>query len=239
MKTCPKCKVHHEKNGTFCSRKCANSRTWTEADKEKKRNAIHSSEKFKNALVKIKEGAERGRQTQLERGYVEKNKPISPLIEIVCPVCGISKTTRQAHAKKYCSAKCFNVANKERCNTPEERARLRDIGRKGGFGKKGYTTGGTYYQSSIEKRCFELLEQSGIEFEAHKHLPNSTKVSDCYLPSRDLWIEIDGIDRDKRKKWLESEYNYWVEKISQYKEQDLNFVIVKSFNEFSKVIKNT
>jgi len=41
MKECPKCGTKHEKKGTFCSRACANSRTWTEADKEKKRMSVN------------------------------------------------------------------------------------------------------------------------------------------------------------------------------------------------------
>jgi hypothetical protein len=36
MKTCPKCGATHEKAGKFCSRECANSRTWNEEDKAKK-----------------------------------------------------------------------------------------------------------------------------------------------------------------------------------------------------------
>ena len=36
MKKCPKCNVDHVKPGIFCSRKCANSRNWTESDKLKK-----------------------------------------------------------------------------------------------------------------------------------------------------------------------------------------------------------
>jgi 5-methylcytosine-specific restriction endonuclease McrA len=30
MKTCPKCNIEHIKPGTYCSRTCANSRTWSE-----------------------------------------------------------------------------------------------------------------------------------------------------------------------------------------------------------------
>jgi len=36
MKVCPKCNIEHNKNGLFCSRSCANSRTWSEEDKRKK-----------------------------------------------------------------------------------------------------------------------------------------------------------------------------------------------------------
>lgn len=46
MKVCPKCSNKHEKNGIFCNRKCANSRTWTEEDKKIKSDSL--KEYFKN-----------------------------------------------------------------------------------------------------------------------------------------------------------------------------------------------
>lgn len=39
MKTCPKCSTSHSKSGTYCSRKCANSRVWSIEDKQKKSKA--------------------------------------------------------------------------------------------------------------------------------------------------------------------------------------------------------
>lgn len=36
-KKCPKCGQNHQKSGIFCSRTCANSRTWTEKSNEKRR----------------------------------------------------------------------------------------------------------------------------------------------------------------------------------------------------------
>ena len=39
MKVCPKCGIKHEKSGNFCSRSCANSRTFTIESKEKKRKS--------------------------------------------------------------------------------------------------------------------------------------------------------------------------------------------------------
>jgi hypothetical protein len=45
MKECPKCKKNHDKNGKFCSRSCANSRTWTDDDKFKKSESAKKSEK--------------------------------------------------------------------------------------------------------------------------------------------------------------------------------------------------
>jgi len=40
MKNCPKCDHPHEKPGTYCSRKCANSRVWSEEDKKKKSESV-------------------------------------------------------------------------------------------------------------------------------------------------------------------------------------------------------
>lgn len=38
MKICPKCSSEHDKSGVYCCRSCANSRVFSEASKEKKRN---------------------------------------------------------------------------------------------------------------------------------------------------------------------------------------------------------
>ena len=137
-----------------------------------------------------------------------------------------SEKTREKLSKK----------GKERCDSLEERNRLREIGRKGGFGKKGYTENGQYYQSSFEQKCFEYLEKLNIVFEAHKNLPNSSKISDIYLPKQDLWIELDGIDREKRKKYLGKSYEYWLEKLNLYKSNKLDYIIVYTFDSFKKII---
>lgn len=36
MKVCPNCQESHEKRGAFCCRSCANSRTWSQEDRNKK-----------------------------------------------------------------------------------------------------------------------------------------------------------------------------------------------------------
>ena len=48
-KICPKCKEPHEKSGTFCSRKCANSRTMTEEKRLKISLSCSLSEKVKES----------------------------------------------------------------------------------------------------------------------------------------------------------------------------------------------
>ncbi len=48
-KECPKCRNPHEKSGIYCSRKCANSRVWSEQDKIRKSISAKSSDKVKAA----------------------------------------------------------------------------------------------------------------------------------------------------------------------------------------------
>ncbi len=218
MKTCPKCKTPHDKQGTFCSRKCANSRSWSIEDKEKKRTANLQSPKILLLTSRIKS----------------------------CQICGVEfqTTHRVSRSKACCGEVCqkqfmFNsnsTAQQKRCQSLSEKLRLRDIGRRGGFGKKGTTAGGTKYQSTLEKNCFEYLENKHIPFIAHRPLPNSSKISDCYIPSLDLWIEIDGIDREKRQKWLENEYRFWQDKMQQYESRNLKLAVVKTVDDLARLV---
>lgn len=126
--------------------------------------------------------------------------------------------------------------NKKKASSIEERQRLRDIGRKGGFGKKGYTKSGIYFQSSFEEKCFEYLDQNKIKFDSHKHLPDSSKMSDIYLIDYDVWIELDGIDREKNKSWLGKDYTYWLDKLIQYEQKKLKIYVIKKYEEFVDLI---
>lgn len=194
----------------FCCRSCSNSKTHSESTKKKISNSL-----TKETIIRY------------------------------CPECGnIINTKRKSTS--FCSIGCSsrnrwkdkeyadNIISKirEKCKTPEEKQRLKKIGRKGGFGKKGYTKYGTRYDSSLEEKCFDYLDEQNIKYTAHKDIPNSSKISDIYLDNYDIWIEIDGIDREKRKKWLKKEYKYWVNKLEIYKENNLNYFIYKSVKEF-------
>jgi hypothetical protein len=54
MKTCPKCNSLHNKIGTFCSRTCANSRSWSENDKKKKAQSfVNSSKTIKRTYINV------------------------------------------------------------------------------------------------------------------------------------------------------------------------------------------
>jgi len=71
-------------------------------------------------------------------------------------------------------------------DNPDELKRLAEIGRRGGFGTKGYLDSGIYYESLFEKQCFELIIENNINVEFHKQIPNSNKRTDIYLIDKDI-----------------------------------------------------
>jgi len=209
-------------NGEFCSKECSRS--------------FSTKEKRKEINLKVSQSL--------------KGKGNNP-VENSCFHCKKKFVIEwKRRDQKFCSKECQNNGReyseesrkslskhaKKRNGTLEGRKRMRDIGRKGGFGKKGFTTGGNRYESSIEKKCFEFLEMNKISFVPHKKILNSSKVSDVYFEEKDLWIEIDGINREKRKKWLESNYKYWIDKIQIYEDNNLNYKVVTSFKDFVDLI---
>jgi|ERR1044072_3091177 hypothetical protein len=210
-------------NGLFCSRECA--RAYSTKDK---RNDINQK------VIEALTGRDRG-GINLTKFCCNKKCNKEFIVE------------QRLRNQKYCSVDCKNDCDDykrtvsknqtKRCSHLEERIRLREIGRKGGFGTKGYTTGGVYFQSSFEKKVFEYLEENSINFEAHKPVMNSSKISDVYLPEIDLWVELDGIDREKKKKWIGKDYEYWLDKLQLYSANELNFKVFKSFDQFLNYIK--
>ena len=226
MKNCENCSLPHLGifgSGRFCSMKC--SRSFSTKDKRAEINK------------KVSEKLTTGNGS---RGGIL-------LKDFVCENCQQLYTTNKI-SSKYCSKTCkgksiifseetrlkMSIITKKRCENIEERLRLRDIGRKGGFGKKGYTESGIFYQSGLEKLCFEYLESLELIFETHKYLPNSSKISDVFIPELNLWIEIDGINREKRKEWLKENYTYWLEKIDEYRDKNLNLLIDISLDELKE-----
>jgi hypothetical protein len=201
----------------------------------------------KNCSLKCANSKNHSLETKNKIGLGIINKGLKYSKKEFCKICGKEfEITSKYMGKKYCSIRCthnsieyknrMSSISKKRCEPIEEKIRMREIGRMGGFGKKGYTEKGTFYQSALEQKCFEYLEVNNVEFIAHKNIPNSSKVSDVYLIEIDLWVEIDGIDREKRKKWLGENYNYWLEKLEIYKREKLDFKIVKNFEEFKEIV---
>lgn len=204
--------------GEFCSKKCACSYSTKE-----KRIEINKNVSKKLTKEKIEKKCK-----QCGNIFFVKIKNIKQ--ECCCVRC--SSLFREKNDKEYKIRQI--TAMKNLFKDPEKRIRLREIGRKGGFGKKGLTKGGIFFQSSLEEKCFSFLEDNNIIFESHKVLPESNRICDIYFPDKELWIELDGINREKKKKWLGKDYDSWIEKLDEYKIKNLNYVILYNFTEFIK-----
>lgn len=110
MKQCPKCKTEHNKPGVFCSRKCANSRTWSEEDKLKKSISAKNSEKAIASRVGFskkcenwhKEGIYQNVPDKIKEGWVIKHSK------------EIQKVKEENILKvKELEARDFNILSKE------------------------------------------------------------------------------------------------------------------------------
>ena len=221
MKKCENCSIDHDGSigsGRFCSLKC--SRSFSTKSKRKEIN-----EKVSLTL--------KGRESPKKGNYI-----IERIIEKCSrDNCNVMLEKYFDVGMKFCSKACASsYSSKKRCNSLEERNRMREIGRKGGFGKKGITKNGTRYESGLEKICFEYLEDLAIKFQPHKQITGSSKVCDVYINDFDLWIEIDGINREKRKKWLGKQYEYWKNKLEIYEEKKLDYSIVYSLLELQDLM---
>ena len=99
MKLCPKCNSEHNNNGKFCCRSCANSRTFSNESKEKKRVALKG--RTHNNQIKDKAAwAEKIRQTSLQKylntkfddlGMDSKRRRVLEEQNFCCSKCGISE----------------------------------------------------------------------------------------------------------------------------------------------------
>lgn len=149
---------------------------------------------------------------------------------------------------KYCSVVCRSrhvnpnpvtkarmiASQKANFVSLESRIRMKNIGRKGGFGVKSVTSNGVRCDSNFERKAFDLLEQLKIEFEPHKSLPDSAKMCDAYLPKQNIWVELDGINREKNKHLQLAEYPRWIAKLEEYKIKNLHVEVFTSMVDFEK-----
>lgn len=100
MKNCPKCNNSHSKPGKFCSRKCANSRIFSEETNRKraKSNKISGINFWKNS--------DRANEIRNERALKKK------IPETQCKTCG--KVFNGTN--KFCSVECKNPIRKPKHN---------------------------------------------------------------------------------------------------------------------------
>ncbi len=62
------------------------------------------------------------------------------------------------------------------------------------LGHIGKLKSGIIYESLFEKEAFEYLENNNIQFKVHQKIPNSNKYCDILI--NNIWIELDGLNRD-------------------------------------------
>lgn len=79
MKVCPKCATTHQKNGIFCSRKCANSRTWTEEQNSRRSASVSKTLSKIDPVIRKRNSAVATRKAKEASMYRIVNTPTSEL----------------------------------------------------------------------------------------------------------------------------------------------------------------
>ena len=176
MKVCPKCGISHSKSGRFCSRKCANSRVFSDETKEKKRTLN------KKYYTSLSDQAKKQRVDHLR----EINPSIAggPFTKIKlsnCSHCGKEYWMNNAKGNfsTTCSDECFLA-----------------VKRKNRAGSK-TVYNGEMYDSKWESQLAEWFDKTNISYERPKHsIPwvDSTGKQrkyfpDFYLPAIDLYVD--------------------------------------------------
>lgn len=228
-------------NGEFCCKTCACS--YSTKEKKTEINKI-KSDKMK-LKWKFDSDYKEKQKLYIHPKYTTERKLIQS--EIIKAFWDSHPEQKRKYSIRRLGAKAtietkhkLSIIMKNRCSDIDERHRLREIGRLGGFGKKGFTKNKNRYESILEKECIEYIEDKNINFIPHKIIPNSSKVCDIYLSDVDLYIELDGINREKKKKYksFEKNYYYWYEKLRIYEKNNINYIIFLSKEEFIEFIEN-
>ena len=126
MKNCPKCNTAHDKPGTFCSRKCSNSRVFSEESRKKKsianigktaRKTPISPEERASNIAKTKAWAlEKYKSTPFEQlGSENRRRRILEEQAHKCNHCGISEWNGKPIVLEL-EHKDGNTKNNERTN---------------------------------------------------------------------------------------------------------------------------
>jgi hypothetical protein len=168
-KTCPKCNSIHHLQGKFCSRKCANSRSWSEADRQKKSTAALNFFADNPGPNKGKSNPRKGQDASGAFCHVSW-----------CKVCQILiKARNKITCSKECSSLNHSLLLKKRL-------------RKGrNFTKSGWyispTAGRVYLESSWEFRVATDLDHHLIRWSRPRYL-NYTLHGKKYMYYPDFYL---------------------------------------------------
>lgn len=177
MKTCPKCKTIHLKDGVFCSRHCANSRKWSLKDKQKKSVAA------KNSSFVLTENKFR------KRNLIEK-------IELMCEQCKQTFFVFPSEKKRhYCSKNCYyQCPNKQKFFKKKVGGYRKNSGR----GKQGWYKG-YYCNSSWELAWVVYQLEHGLKFQRNtkgfEYVFDNKKhefFPDFQIDSTQFYVEVKG-----------------------------------------------
>lgn len=147
---CEKCDANHDgtfATGRFCSRACANSRTWSKADRKKKSESARTSLKVLQANRLI---GKRLRERTIKRN------------ERSCPICKKVFWKSQKNEQIFCSMKCCRADTKF-----EFRKKLGGYRIGSGRGKSGWFSG-IRCDSSWELAYVIYCRDHGIKIERNR-----------------------------------------------------------------------
>ena len=178
MKVCPKCSASHNKLGTFCSRKCANSRG-TRSLETKQKQSISNKKYF----LKLSETNKKAKIQHL--ADINPNIAGGPYTKIKlanCSYCTKRFWSNTEHTTKFnttCSDECFmSIKRKNRAGSKTE-------------------YNGQIYDSGWEAELAKWMDVNNIEFvRPTKHIPwvdsngKSRKYfPDFYIPKLNLYVD--------------------------------------------------
>ncbi len=180
MKNCPKCNLQHSKLGKFCSRKCANSRTWNEEDKIKKSISAKNS-----TIVLLKN----------KQHIVEK-------IKLNCDNCNIDFYVVPSYKDNhFCSKKCWDTfPNKGKYFKSQMGGYRKNSGRgkqgwyKGYFCQSSWELAWVIYQLDHELDFKRNTQGFEYEFENKKY-----KFYPDFILNTGEYVEVKGYMTEKNK----------------------------------------
>jgi hypothetical protein len=176
MISCPKCNTPFNPNGKwglkkFCSRSCANSKSFSDESKLKKSNS---------ALANLKSG-----KTSMPDN---KGKQLVERVEWRCTGCGIRKLVLPSFDKKHCSKACGI-----------ENGTLGGAREKSGRAKSGYYKG--IYCGSTYELCWVIYSlDHNVKFERFPGYLKSGSLKyypDFLLDDKKTIVEIKGYENEK------------------------------------------
>lgn len=172
MKKCPKCNANHDKPGRYCSRPCANSRTWSDSHKKK---LSHLAKANPVGFAKARP-CNSGRK-----------KDITKWTSAVCPTCKESFDTYIINPKVFCSKECVKLGG---------------LRKNSGIGKSGWYDGvflNSTYELAYWIYCKDHNIEIARCNKSFKYIDPDSGKTRTYYPDFEVEKEIIEIKGYKRK----------------------------------------